>query len=164
MLTTQDYRNIKFSLKRSDVTNPAAFNQSKIRYYLNSWYRFLNLISEDQSTKENFDPRFFNYDYQFQHHWLLVLKQKVIHQNVFLAQDENDQPEQPYQYLKEFWIEVSPYYLDEQGQTVCDQNQVQIILIHFYDNEYEGFASPYGIKNHRAVYEQLVAIDRNYQP
>ena len=164
MLTTPDYRKIKFSLKRSDVTNPAAFNQSKIRYYLNSWYQFLNLISEDQSSKENFDPRFFNYNYQFQHHWLLVLKQKVIYQNVFLAQDESAQPEQSYRYLKEFWIEVSPYYLDEQGQTVCKQNQVQVILINFYDNEYEGFASPYGIKNHQAVYEQLVAIDRKYQP
>ena len=149
------YRHLKFSLKRSDVYNPAKFQQTKIKYYLKSWYRFLNLIAT-QNEHHLISA------YQFKHHWLLVLNQSVIHHNVFLD-NETDISDEQYQYQHRFWIDLYPYQLDAKGEALVNNNQVykQIEII-FYQNEYEGFASPFGIKNYQSVYEQLIAIDRQF--
>lgn len=147
------YRHLKFALKRSDVYNPAKFNQAKIKYYLRSWYRFLNLIAT-QNDHQLVKP------YQFNHHWLLVLNQSVLVNNVLLADQISDQDEVQYQYQFKFWINVYPYQLDQDDNVIIINDQAQVIPIEFYQNEYEGFASPFGIKNYQSVYEQLQAIDQ----
>lgn len=147
------YRHLKFALKRSDVYNPAKFNQAKIKYYLRSWYRFLNLIA-NQNEHQLVKP------YQFHHHWLLVLNQSVIVNNILLADQISDQDLPQYQYQFKFWINVYPYQLDQDHNVIITNDQAQSITIEFYQNEYEGFASPFGIKNYQSVYEQLQTIDQ----
>lgn len=153
---TESQRHLKFSIKISNLNDPQFFNPKLIKPYLNQWYTFLKSLNQ-----EHLDQRFFKYNYQFQNYWVLILRQAVSIHNVFLA-DESESDFEPYDYHNQFWIEVHPYHVDENGQTIINYQIAHQVEVVFYRNEYEGFASPFGIKNAQAVFDQLAKIDREY--